>query len=64
MKFPCYLVHPNHGVHVAYSEDEVERCRAHGWVPREERGEVVMKTPATVVTRTTLKLPKRKDEAP
>lgn len=65
MKFPCYLVHPQHGVHVAYSEDEVARCRPHGWVPREEKGEVVVKTPTLEVTRTaTLKLPKRKDEKP
>ena len=65
MKFPAYLLHPQHGVHVAYSDDEVARCRAHGWVPREEKAEVVFKTPTVEVTRTTtLKLPKRKDSTP
>jgi hypothetical protein len=29
-------MHPKHGVHVAYSADEVARCRQYGWIPREE----------------------------
>lgn len=29
-----YLTHPKHGVHVAYSDDEVARCKANGWSVR------------------------------
>lgn len=31
-----YLTHPLHGTHVAYSQDEVERCQRNGWKVREE----------------------------
>lgn len=33
---PIYLTHPKHGVHVAYSADEVKRCEANGWTLRQE----------------------------
>lgn len=38
-----YLTHPQHGSHVAYSEDEVARCKASGWV---ERGAAASPPPA------------------
>lgn len=46
-----YLYHKDHGVHVAYSDDEVTRCKLNGWV--EKKPEVEKKT---------LHLPKRKDK--
>ena len=27
-----YMKHKDHGTHIAYSQDEVERNEAHGWV--------------------------------
>lgn len=31
-----YLVHPQHGVHIAYDQAEIERCKANGWRLRDE----------------------------
>lgn len=33
---PYYLKHPDHGTHIAYTPEEVEACRKHGWKPVEE----------------------------
>ena len=33
---PHYLKHPEHGVHIAYTPEEVEACRLNGWTPIEE----------------------------
>lgn len=38
-----YLTHPQHGTHIAYDQSEVDRCKANGWVLRDE------KKPAPVV---------------
>lgn len=46
-----YLVHPNHGVHLVYTDHEAEVCKSNGWKvwgdqppkawpPREEAAEV------------------------
>ncbi len=42
-----YLYHKDHGVHIAYTEQEVERCKLNGWVEKPEE-------------RKTLTLPKMK----
>lgn len=26
-----YMSHPNHGTHIAYSQAEVDTCKANGW---------------------------------
>lgn len=26
-----YMSHPNHGTHIAYSQTEVDTCKANGW---------------------------------
>lgn len=36
--FVSYMTHPEHGVHIAYSKDEVERCKAHGWTEKPGEG--------------------------
>ena len=43
-----YMTHPNHGTHIAYSDDEVEKCKTHGWVVHGPRppGEKPMVVPA------------------
>ena len=33
---PIYMVHPRHGVHIAYSQAEVDQCKVHGWSLRDE----------------------------
>ena len=33
---PIYMVHPDHGTHIAYELDEVERCKLNGWTVRED----------------------------
>lgn len=30
-----YMTHPNHGTHIAYSQSEVDTCKANGWKVRE-----------------------------
>lgn len=30
-----YLTHPKHGVHIAYDQSEIDRCKANGWVLRD-----------------------------
>lgn len=35
-----YLTHPDHGTHIAYSDQEVERCKANGWVLRKDSSEI------------------------
>lgn len=47
--FVSYMTHPEHGVHIAYSQDEVERCKAHGWKERPNEG--VNKEPAPKAKR-------------
>lgn len=42
-----YLTHPKHGVHIAYSKEEVEACLRNGWTIRPEK-------------QPTLTLPKKK----
>lgn len=32
-----YMTHPNHGTHIAYSHEEIERCKANGWTVREDK---------------------------
>jgi len=32
-----YMVHPQHGVHIAYDPLEVERCKANGWSIRDDK---------------------------
>ena len=44
-----YLYHKDHGVHIAYTEQEVERCKLNGWVEKLEE-------------KKTLTLPKRKEK--
>lgn len=31
-----YMVHPDHGTHIAYDAEEVVRCKAAGWKFRDE----------------------------
>jgi hypothetical protein len=45
-----YLYHKDHGVHIAYTEQEVERCKLNGWVEKQEE-------------KKTLTLPKRKEKS-
>lgn len=45
-----YLYHKDHGVHIAYTEQEVERCKLNGWVEKPE------------AEKKTLTLPKRKEK--
>ena len=33
---PIYMVHPEHGTHIAYDEEEVARCKENGWCLRDE----------------------------
>lgn len=33
---PVYLIHPDHGTHIAYDIGEVERCKLNGWKLRDE----------------------------
>lgn len=33
---PYYLTHPNHGTHVCYTMEDVDKHRKEGWVPKEE----------------------------
>lgn len=56
---PIYLTHPLHGVHVAYTEDEVRECQKNGWKVREDEPIRVKKMEPTA----TLRLPRRKDQA-
>lgn len=35
---PIYMVHPEHGTHIAYDEEEVARCKENGWRLRDEPG--------------------------
>lgn len=51
-----YMTHPNHGTHIAYSLEEVERCRANGWTVREDKPQA----PDEPKKVTTLRLAKRK----
>lgn len=30
-----YMKHPQHGVHLAYTDDEIKACEANGWVRRD-----------------------------
>lgn len=46
-----YLYHKDHGVHIAYTEQEVERCKLNGWVEKKPEEE-----------KKTLTLPKRKEK--
>lgn len=32
---PIYMVHPHHGTHIAYEDDEVARCLENGWSLRD-----------------------------
>ena len=50
-----YLTHPRHGVHVAYSRQEVEACKANGW----QEGAPAEEPPAK---REVLGLPRRRGE--
>lgn len=54
-----YMVHDQHGAHVAYSDDEVRRLEANGWRRKVE-------APAVAVTSHdgTLTLPKRRGRPP
>lgn len=60
-----YLRHDLHGVHVAYSEDEVKRLEKDGW----KRRDAVQAQPAPALqpvqdAPTTLHLPKRRGRPP
>lgn len=33
---PYYLTHPDHGVHICYTPEDVEAHKRIGWVPLEE----------------------------
>lgn len=48
---PHYLKHPEHGVHIAYTPEEVDACRLNGWTPIEEEKPV----PAPVSTEEPIK---------
>lgn len=34
-----YLTHPNHGTHIAYTQQEVESCLKAGWTIRQDKPE-------------------------
>lgn len=42
-----YLRHKDHGIHIAYSENEAEKCEANGWV-RDPNYPPVKKSPVIV----------------
>jgi hypothetical protein len=46
-----YMTHPQHGTHIAYSQQEVEACQKNGWSIRPEKEE-----------RKTLTLPTKRRE--
>lgn len=33
---PFYLTHPEHGTHICYTPEDVERHKAQGWKPQDE----------------------------
>lgn len=33
---PYYMQHPEHGVHICYTPEDVDAHKAIGWVPQEE----------------------------
>lgn len=58
---PIYMTHEDHGVHIAYDEAEIERCKVNGWVvfgdkPPGAKSEAI----TAVIHPTTLTVTKRK----
>lgn len=47
-----YLEHPQHGVHIAYSQSEVDECYKNGWKIKKEPA----KTEPKPVVKETIKL--------
>lgn len=60
-----YMTHPQHGTHIAYSDDEVSRCKANGWSVRVDAPKPAPAPPPAPPAalpegrRTPLKLPRR-----
>ena len=52
---PYYLTHPEHGVHICYTPEDVEVHKAVGWVPLEDQ-----KVDGTLHLNTERKKPGRK----
>lgn len=65
-----YMTHPQHGTHIAYSEDEVARCKLSGWSVRDDakKAQAPQAPPAQPVAqpvqteRKPLGLPKRRPD--
>ena len=62
-----YMTHPQHGMHIVYSEDDQKACEKEGWSvhgPTPPGVSVVTVAASADVPRETLHLPKRKAGRP
>lgn len=42
---PVYMTHELHGVHIAYTEDEIKICESNGWKVREGQSVTAVSPP-------------------
>jgi hypothetical protein len=55
-----YLTHPDHGTHIAYTQDEIDRCLAEGWKLKVSACEEDKPVASAEVERAVLHLPEKR----